>query len=94
MRELLPVPMQDAMGGDVYSGIARASGRLWCGRERAGEPATPTRCWCSAPEHELRRPLRPGPAAALGVDAVGSSPATPATTPRSSSRTASPTSAR
>jgi len=35
VRELMPVAMQDQMGGDVYSGIARASGRLWCGRERA-----------------------------------------------------------
>lgn len=40
MRELMSVAMQDQMGGDVYSGIARASGRLWCGRERATAGAT------------------------------------------------------
>jgi pimeloyl-ACP methyl ester carboxylesterase len=71
MRELLPVPMQDAIGGDVYSGIARASGLLWCGRERAGAGTTDTVLVFLHPSSNFVGHYALAPAAALGVDAVG-----------------------
>lgn len=71
MRELLPVPMQAAAGGDVYSGIARASGRLWCGRERAGEGRTDTVLVFLHPSSNFVGHYALSPCAALGVDAVG-----------------------
>jgi pimeloyl-ACP methyl ester carboxylesterase len=71
MRELLPVPMQAAMGGDVYSGIARASGILWCGRERAGDGHTGTVLVFCHPSSNFVGHYALLPCAALGVDAVG-----------------------
>lgn len=71
MRELLPVPMQEAMGGDVYSGIARASGTLWCGRERAGAGNTDTVLVFCHPSSNFVGHYALAPAANLGVDAVG-----------------------
>lgn len=72
MRELLPVPMQDRMGGDVYSGIARASGLLWCGRERAepGRTTDTVLVYCH-PSSNFVGHYALAPTAALGVDAVG-----------------------
>ncbi|WP_204264754.1 hypothetical protein [Geodermatophilus normandii] len=73
MRELLPVPMQDEMGGDVYSGIARASGLLWCGRERANPDAgiTDTVLVYCHPSSNFVGHYALAPTASLGVDAVG-----------------------
>ncbi|WP_207839662.1 alpha/beta fold hydrolase [Williamsia soli] len=71
MRELLPVPMQSAMGGDVYSGIARASGTLWCGRERAGSGTSDTVLVFCHPSSNFVGHYALDPTAALGVDAVG-----------------------
>lgn len=71
MRELLPVPTQAAMGGDVYSGIARASGTLWCGRERAGAGTTDTVLVFCHPSSNFVGHYALTPAAELGVDAVG-----------------------
>ncbi|MDT5321067.1 MAG: hypothetical protein QOD88_3589 [Mycobacterium sp.] len=71
MRELLPVPMQGTMGGDVYSGIARASGILWCGRERAGHGRTDTVLVFCHPSSNFVGHYALDPCAALGVDAVG-----------------------
>ncbi|MEU7813095.1 alpha/beta hydrolase [Pseudonocardia sp. NPDC049154] len=72
MRELLPVPMQDQMGGDVYSGIARAAGLLWCGRERAvpGETTETVLLFCH-PSSNFVGHYALSPTAALGFDAVG-----------------------
>jgi pimeloyl-ACP methyl ester carboxylesterase len=74
MRELLAVPMQDAIGGDVYSGIARASGTLWCGIERAGgwraERADTVLVFCH-PSSNFVGHYALAPAAEFGVDAVG-----------------------
>lgn len=72
MRELLPVPMQDAMGGDVYSGIARASSLLWCGRERAvpGRTTDTVLVYCH-PSSNFVGHYALTPTAALGTDAVG-----------------------
>jgi pimeloyl-ACP methyl ester carboxylesterase len=71
MRELLPVPMQAAMGGDVYSGIARASGTLWCGRERAGTGTTDTVLVFCHPSSNFVGHYALAPTAELGIDAVG-----------------------
>lgn len=71
MRELLAVPMQSAMGGDVYSGIARASGTLWCGRERAGAGTTDTALVFCHPSSNFVGHYALVPAAGLGIDAVG-----------------------
>lgn len=72
MRELLPVPMLDSMGGDVYSGIARASGTLWCGRERAvpGRNSDTVLVYCH-PSSNFVGHYALTPSADLGVDAVG-----------------------
>jgi pimeloyl-ACP methyl ester carboxylesterase len=72
MRELLPVPMQDQMGGDVYSGIARASGLLWCGRERAvpGKNSDTVLVFCH-PSTNFVGHYALEPTAGLGCDAVG-----------------------
>jgi pimeloyl-ACP methyl ester carboxylesterase len=72
VRELLPVPMQDQMGGDVYSGIARASGLLWCGRERAqpGRTTDTVLVYCH-PSANFVGHYALTPTAKLGVDAVG-----------------------
>ncbi|MFE6925490.1 alpha/beta fold hydrolase [Nocardia sp. NPDC057663] len=72
MRELLAVPMQAAMGGDVYSGIARAAGTLWCGRERAtpGRTTDTVLVFCH-PSSNFVGHYALTPAAELGVDAVG-----------------------
>jgi pimeloyl-ACP methyl ester carboxylesterase len=72
MRELLPVPMQAAMGGDVYSGIARASGTLWCGRERAneGRRSDTVLVFCH-PSSNFVGHYALTPCAELGMDAVG-----------------------
>jgi pimeloyl-ACP methyl ester carboxylesterase len=77
MREMLPVAMQGAMGGDVYSGIARASGLLWCGRERAGSSAgldqshSDTVLVFCHPSSNFVGHYALAPCAELGVDAVG-----------------------
>lgn len=72
MRELLAVPMQDQIGGDVYSGIARAAGLLWCGRERAkpGQISGTVLLYCH-PSSNFVGHYALEPTAALGVDAVG-----------------------
>lgn len=72
MRELMPVTMQDRMGGDVYSGIARASGRLWCGRERAreGHNSDTVMLYCH-PSSNFVGHYALEATAALGIDAVG-----------------------
>lgn len=72
MRELLPVPMQETMGGDVYSGIARASGLLWCGRERA-EPGivSDTALVFCHPSSNFVGHYALRATAGLGYDAVG-----------------------
>lgn len=73
MRELVPVPMQDSMGDDVYSGIARAAGLLWCGRERAdGEAGNSDTVFVYFhPSSNFVNHYALTPTAALGVDAVG-----------------------
>jgi pimeloyl-ACP methyl ester carboxylesterase len=71
VRELLPVPMQDEMGDDVYSGIARASGTLWCGRERAGDGRTDTVLVFCHPSSNFVGHYALAPCAELGIDAVG-----------------------
>ena len=72
MRELLPVPMQAAMSNDVYSGIARASGTLWCGRERArtDRNSETVLVFCH-PSSNFVGHYALAPTAAKGVDAVG-----------------------
>lgn len=72
MRELMPVRMQESMGGDVYSGIARASGLLWCGRERAqpGQASETVYVYCH-PSSNFVGHYALAPTAALGIDAVG-----------------------
>lgn len=72
MRELVPVQMQDTMGGDVYSGIARASGTLWCGRERAieGRNTDTVLVFCH-PSSNFVGHYALSPCAKLGYDAVG-----------------------
>ena len=72
MRELMPVPMQAAMGGDVYSGIARAAGLLWCGRERVtpGKNADTVMVFCH-PSSNFVGHYALAICARLGVDAVG-----------------------
>ncbi|MEV7731747.1 alpha/beta hydrolase [Streptomyces sp. NPDC088921] len=71
-RELLPVPMQDQMGGDVYSGIARAAGLLWCGRERAveGRRSDTVLVYCH-PSSNFVGHYALEATAQLGYDAVG-----------------------
>lgn len=73
MRELLPVPMQDTMGDDVYSGIARAAGLLWCGRERAdaGAGNSDTVFVFFHPSSNFVNHYALTTVAGLGVDAVG-----------------------
>lgn len=60
------------MGGDVYSGIARASGLLWCGRERAvaGSTTDTVLVYCH-PSSNFVGHYALTPTAALDVDAVG-----------------------
>lgn len=64
--------MQNEIGGDVYSGIARASGLLWCGRERAepGRTTDTVLVYCH-PSANFVGHYALTPTAALGVDAVG-----------------------
>jgi pimeloyl-ACP methyl ester carboxylesterase len=73
VRELLPVPMQDSMGDDVYSGIARAAGLLWCGRERANADSgnTDTVFVFFHPSSNFINHYALAPTASTGVDAVG-----------------------
>lgn len=71
VRELLPVPMLEQMGGDVYSGIARASGVLWCGIERAGQQRSGTVLVYCHPSSSVVGHYALESTARLGVDAVG-----------------------
>jgi pimeloyl-ACP methyl ester carboxylesterase len=73
VRELLPVPMQLSMGDDIYSGIARAAGLLWCGRERANPESgnTDTVLVFCHPSSNFINHYALTPVASLGVDAVG-----------------------
>lgn len=71
MRELLPVPMLAQMGGDVYSGIARASGTLWCGIERAGDRRADTALVYCHPSSNFVGHYALEGTARHGFDAVG-----------------------
>ncbi|MGP3920848.1 alpha/beta hydrolase [Nonomuraea sp. 10N515B] len=71
-RELLAVPMQSAaVGSEIYSGIARLAGTLWCARRRAvpGRRAGTVVVICH-PSSNFLGHYALAPFAAAGVDAV------------------------
>lgn len=71
MGELLGIPMEPGAGLDVYSGVARASGRIWASRHRSTAGRSGTVALVVHPASNFLGHYMLGSLAAGGVDAVG-----------------------
>ena len=70
-RELLTVPMQSAIGGDIQSGVARRAGVLWCTRHTGARTPSRTAMVFIHPSSNFMGHYALAPMADLGVDAIG-----------------------
>lgn len=68
---LLPIPMAQAGRVDIYSGVARRSGKLWASLHRAGDTPTSTVVVVVHPSSNFLGHYALELLAGLGVDAVG-----------------------
>jgi pimeloyl-ACP methyl ester carboxylesterase len=71
VAELLGIPMPSGTGIDVYSGVARASGRIWASRHRSTAGPARTAVVVVHPASNFLGHYLLGPLAAHGVDAIG-----------------------
>lgn len=69
--ELLGIRMPSGTGVDVYSGVARASGRIWASRHRSTAGPADTAVLVVHPASNFLGHYLLGPLAAHGVDAIG-----------------------
>lgn len=69
--ELLGIPMASGAGLDVYSGVARASGRIWASRHKSAKGAEGTAVVVVHPASNFLGHYMLGSLAEQGVDAVG-----------------------
>lgn len=70
MPELLAIPMSTGSRVDIYSGVARMSGKIWATLHRAEKPSK-TVVLVTHPASNFLGHYLLGPLAARGVDAVG-----------------------
>jgi pimeloyl-ACP methyl ester carboxylesterase len=69
--ELLGIPMATGAGLDVYSGVARASGRIWASRHRSRTGPADTAVIVTHPSSNFLGHYMLGSLADRGVDAIG-----------------------
>lgn len=69
--ELLGIRMPSGAGVDVYSGVARASGRIWASRHRSTARSANTAIVVVHPSSNFLGHYLLSPLAARGVDAIG-----------------------
>jgi alpha-beta hydrolase superfamily lysophospholipase len=69
--ELLGIPMATGAGLDVYSGVARASGRIWASRHKSTQGPADTAVIVVHPASNFLGHYMLGSLANCGVDAIG-----------------------